>query len=325
MIPWPQAWQAALYGPDGFYRRPGGPAAHFRTASHAAAPLLAEALTRLAGDLGAGAVVDVGAGRGELLNALAAVAAAAAGPPLRLHGVDLVDRPAALAPSVGWSVGLQELDDAALAGALVVAWELLDTVPCPVLEVDDAGRPRIVLVEQATGAERLGDPAAENDLAWCRSWWTPGPPGSRIEVGRPRDELWAELVRRACGAVAVALLAVDYAHHRPERPDAGTLSGYRAGRLVHPVPDGSCDVTSHVAIDAVAAAGEAAGALTTVLTDQRTVLRELGFHGRLAAGTPPTATALTRASTEAELIERGGLGAFGWLVQRPRAVIGAGG
>ena len=316
MIPWPQAWQSALYGPGGFYRGGNGPAAHFRTASHAAGTVLASALTRLADDLGARGVVDVGAGRGELLDSLATVAVARRSA-LRLHGVDLVGRPAGLAPSVGWSVGLEDLPDGALGGALVVAWELLDTVPCPVLEVDGAGTPRTVLVEQATGAERLGEPAGEDDLTWCRRWWPPTSTGCRIEVGLPRERLWAQLVRRAGQGGAAALLAVDYSHHRAARPPAGTLSGYRAGRLVPPVPDGSCDVTAHVALDAVAVAGEDAGWCTELLTDQRTALRRMGFHGRLAPGPAATTADLARVSGEAELIEAGGLGGFGWLLQLP--------
>ena len=69
----------ALYGPDGFYTRPGpGPAAHFRTSAHAS-PIFAGALARLLSivDTALGRpdpldVVDVGAGRGELLIALLA-------------------------------------------------------------------------------------------------------------------------------------------------------------------------------------------------------------------------------------------------------------
>ena len=44
------AWQQALYGPDGFYRRE-RPAAHFRTSVHAS-PLFGQALARLALELG---------------------------------------------------------------------------------------------------------------------------------------------------------------------------------------------------------------------------------------------------------------------------------
>ncbi|GAA3344320.1 hypothetical protein GCM10020358_47100 [Amorphoplanes nipponensis] len=68
---------SALYGPDGFFTRPAeGPADHFRTSVHAS-PLFAGALLRLirAADDALGRppvldVIDVGAGRGELLAAL---------------------------------------------------------------------------------------------------------------------------------------------------------------------------------------------------------------------------------------------------------------
>lgn len=67
---WREAAQAALYGDEGFYRRPEGPAGHFRTSVHAS-PLFAAAVARLlAGiarelDTGTIALVDVGAGRGS--------------------------------------------------------------------------------------------------------------------------------------------------------------------------------------------------------------------------------------------------------------------
>ena len=93
--PWQQAWQDALYGSDGFYRRPEGPAGHFRTPSHV--PLFAEAIARLAADTCQGlgnpsgfAVVDVGAGRGELLTGLVDLVP----DDWLLLGVDVVERPA---------------------------------------------------------------------------------------------------------------------------------------------------------------------------------------------------------------------------------------
>ena len=64
----------ALYGPDGFYRRPAGPAAHFRT-SVSASPLFAAALLRLAtevydelGQPGSFALVDLGSSNGSFLR-----------------------------------------------------------------------------------------------------------------------------------------------------------------------------------------------------------------------------------------------------------------
>ena len=69
----------ALYGTKGFFTRAAeGPADHFRTSVHAS-PLFADALLRLIrrvdAELGCPArfqVVDVGAGRGELLAAVRA-------------------------------------------------------------------------------------------------------------------------------------------------------------------------------------------------------------------------------------------------------------
>ena len=139
--------------------------------------------------------LDLGAGRGELLAALAGLEEEAA--PLRLHGVDVVDRPALLPPRVDWTRADRGVPYGAFERALVVAWELLDTVPCPVLEVDEEGRPRLVLVEPATGRERLGGVPSEADLRWCERWWPLEglPEGSRAEVGTRRDAWWTGHVR----------------------------------------------------------------------------------------------------------------------------------
>lgn len=88
-----------------------------------------------------------------------------------------------------------------------------------------------------------------------------------------------------------------------------------------PVPDGSCDITSHVALHACAAAGRLAGATATVLTTQRAALRSLGVRRDhspyLLAEADPDAylTALSEAGQATELTAADGLGGFGWLVQ----------
>jgi SAM-dependent MidA family methyltransferase len=302
-IRWESAWQQALYGQHGFYHRPEGPAGHFRTAAHAAAPELAVALHRLAAEHHCTAIVDVGAGRGELLTVLASDPGPA-GTALGLWGVDVVPRPRHLNPAVGWSTGLAAVPDRVLSGALVIGWELLDVVPCPILELDGDGLLREVLVEPATGHETLGRPADPVDLEWCARWWPVNPrpdgeiggEGDRVEVGRPRDRFWAGLVGRALAAGARTLLAVDYAHERAHRPPLGSLTGFRSGRALPPRPDGSMDLTAHVAIDSVAAAGVAAGASTSELTSQHVALRGLGVRNR-------------------ELLDEGGLGGFSWLLQ----------
>jgi SAM-dependent MidA family methyltransferase len=116
-------------------------------------------------------------------------------------------------------------------------------------------------------------------------------------------------------------LAADYAHSQASRPLGGSLAGFRDGRAVRPIPDGSRDITAHVALDACAAAGTAAGATRTLLTTQRAALRALGLSARRPplsqAGRDPAGyvTALRVAAEEAELTDPAGFGGFGWLVQ----------
>ncbi len=307
---WREAAQRALYGPSGFYRRPEGPAGHFRTSVHAS-PLFAGALARLAREHGLGGVVDVGAGRGELLTGLRA-----ADPDLSLLGVDVVERPPEVPADAGWATALPER----LAGVLVVANEWLDDVPCDVVEVR-GGAWRQVLVGP-DGSEEPGPRVTGGDAAWLERWWPPGGEGERAEVGHPRDAAWADLVRRLDGSVAVA---VDYATALAGRASGrwagGTLTGWRDGRQVPPVPDGTCDVTAHVALDACAAAGQAAGARTRRPPTPRAARRGLGVRGDrpdpAMARADPSAyvRGLARAGEAAELTDPGGLGGFGWLEQ----------
>ena len=303
MRPWREAWAEALYGPGGFFVRE-APRDHFRTS--VSSPVFAEAVRELAGrvDDALGRpdpfdVVDVGAGRAELLQALPDVPAR-----WRLTAVERAPDPGA---AVRW---LPEVP--ALRG-LLLANEWLDDVP-----MDVVADGRLVLVDD-DGAERLGPPAAAELLAWADRWW----PGSgRVEVGLARDRAWAAAVAQVERGLAVA---VDYGHLLRPRPDITTprggadapawggrrptLTGYREGRQVAPVPDGSCDLTAHVALDSCAAATGAA------LLDQRTALRRLGVDAALPAWGEGYAAALQRATSAATLLEPAGLGRFGWLVR----------
>jgi SAM-dependent MidA family methyltransferase len=306
---WREATERALYGDRGFYRTH-APSQHFRTSVHAG-PVFADAVRRLARDAALTTVVDVGAGGGELLVALHS-----RDPSLHLIGVDLADRPPDLPAEVMW-----QHEVPATAGALLVANEWLDDVPVDIVELGDDGW-RLVLVDPATGAERLGPPPADDDADWLATWWPvedgEREAGARAEIGRPRDEAWAAAVGSLSDGVAVA---IDYAHDRTSRPPAGSLTGYRDGRQLPPVPDGSCDVTSHVALDACAAAGIAAGATATLLTTQRVALTALGVRRdsppyELSRTNPANyLRALSRAGEAAELTDPGGLGGFGWLLQ----------
>jgi SAM-dependent MidA family methyltransferase len=315
---WREAMHAALYGPGGFYARGEPPARHFRTSVHVSSSYAAaiwELLRQVDAGLGHPGridLVDVGAGRGELLEQVLAAAEPGLAGRIAACAVEVAARPAGLDPRIGW----QPVAPTGVTG-LVIASEWLDNVPLDVVELTAAG-PAVVLVDPATGAERPGCPPDPADLAWLRAWWPLAARGDRAEVGRTRCEAWAGVIRRIDRGVAVA---ADYGHGQADRPAGGTLTGYLEGRAVPARPDGSCDITAHVALDACAAAGTAAGAGESVLTTQRAALRGLGLDARrpplaLAATDPERyARALCQASVDAELVDAEGLGGFGWLVQ----------
>ncbi|MFD3378817.1 MULTISPECIES: SAM-dependent methyltransferase [unclassified Streptomyces] len=357
---WRPATEEALYGPSGFYRRPEGPAGHFRTSVHAS-PLFAGAVARLlclvdeALDHPAElALVDMGAGRGELVSGVLKALPAEVASRARGYAVERAARPAGLDHRIEW---LPEPPPDVTG--LLFANEWLDNVPLDVAEVDAEGTARLVLVRE-DGTESLGDPVAGAEAEWLARWWpltgppdgrlllpdAPGSPlprpeapggpfpaedvrppaeglqgpgggsrvpaeGLRAEIGLPRDAAWAAAVASLGRGLAVA---VDYAHFAGARPPFGTLTGFREGRETAPVPDGSCDITAHVALDACARPGAR-------LLSQREALGALGVSGErpslALASTDPTAyvRALAGAGEAAELTARGGLGDFGWLLQ----------
>ena len=287
---WSEAWQDALYGPSGFFLR-AIPGEHFRT--NVAVPLFADAVRCLAERVDTALsfpdpfdLVDVGAGRGELLLALGDVPGR-----WRLTGVDLADADADV--PFAWSHEIPSMT------GLLLANEWLDAVPLDVLEDG-----QLVLVD-VEGTESLGPPLAST---WLDRWW---PSGGRVEIGESRDLAWAAAVAKVRRGVAVAIdygHAVDPGHQL--RPRRATLTGYRSGRQVRPVPDGSCDLTAHVAMDSCAAATGAR------LLSQRDALGLLGISASLPAAADPTyAASLQRASQARELLDPDGLGGFSWLIQ----------
>ncbi|MBK3567548.1 SAM-dependent methyltransferase [Streptomyces sp. MBT62] len=317
---WRAAAEDALYGPEGFYRRPEGPAGHFRTSVHASALFagaVARLLCRVDEALDRPAVldlVDLGAGHGELVTGVLAALPAEVAARVRAYGVEIADRPEGLDPRVEWLT-----DSPKGISGLLFANEWLDNVPVEVAEVDSARLPRLVLVRE-DGTERLGEPVAGAEAEWLARWWPLAPEeGLRAEIGLPRDTAWASAATTVDRGLAVA---VDYAHALDTRPPFGTLTGFREGRETAPVPDGSCDITAHVALDACATAATSAGALPGArLLTQRAALSALGVTGArpplTLASTDPAeyVRALARAGEAAELTAPGGLGDFGWLVQ----------
>ncbi|WP_231929816.1 SAM-dependent methyltransferase [Micromonospora inositola] len=366
----------ALYGPDGFFVAGAGPAAHFRTSVHAS-PIFAAALFRLISQVDAALghparldVMDVGAGRGELLRALfiagravgvsgkparsgrsglippragspetltttAGVRPSPSGPEstvrqspevpeparipplwdrLRLTAVERAGRPEGLSDEIDWVAEVPSR----ITG-LLIATEWLDNVPLNVAVRTEDGW-RYLLVDPTSGEESVGGPVSPADEEWLTRWWpTPSTAiDARAEIGRTRDDAWADAITKIDRGLA---LAVDYGHRVGERPVGGTLTGYRSGRQVPPVPDGSCDVTAHVAVDSVASAGERVARCAYTLVSQRDGLRALGADG----GRPPLSLAtsdpagyvraLAAASTVAELTDPAGLGGHWWLLQ----------
>ncbi|MCG5439392.1 SAM-dependent methyltransferase [Micromonospora foliorum] len=368
-ILWRDAMSRALYGPGGFFVAGTGPADHFRTSVHAS-PAFAAALLRLITEVDAALghpsrldVVDVGAGRGELLRALLASVRVAVGvsgeparsgrsgliPPragspetltptapvrslrdepssgtvrpslaarVRFTAVEYAHRPENLPEEITWTSEIP----AEITGVLL-ATEWLDNVPLDVAVHTEDGW-RYLLVDPESGVETIGEPISSDDLDWLTTWW-PSPETThsnhrRAEIGRSRDEAWAHAVGKISRGLAVA---VDYGHLREARPADGTLTGYRGGRQVPPVPDGSSDVTAHVAMDSVASAGAAVARCAYSLVLQREALRALGADGGRPplslAGTDPAGyvRALAAASAVAELTDPAGLGGHLWLRQ----------
>ncbi|MGO1057006.1 SAM-dependent methyltransferase [Crossiella sp. CA198] len=308
MRDWQDAWWNALYSNGGFFTRGERPAGHFRTAP-LVGPELAEALLVLLDRVDHGLdrpstvdFVDLGAGGGELAEAVLRLAPPRLSSRLRVTAVDL--GPSRDIPGVQWFHELPEH----IVG-LLVGHEWLDAIPCPVVTVHN-GLIRRVLVDEH-GAEEPGPEAGTAEREWLRRWW---PGASRAEVGTTRDAAWAAALARVRGAA----LAVDYGHLAGDRPGDGTLTGYRAGRQARPVPDGSCDLTAHVAMDACASA---AAAGSTVLRTQSAALRALGLTATappsgLAATDPAGWLSATAAAGRAhELLDPAGLGGFHWLLQ----------
>jgi SAM-dependent MidA family methyltransferase len=202
----------------------------------------------------------------------------------------------------------------------MLATEWLDNVPLDVAQVDDAGTLRYVLVEPTTGRETVGRRVSEADSGWAKRWWSEDPwvEGTRVELGQPRDEAWGSAVASLGQGVA---LTVDYGHMWYDRPRAGTMTGFRAGRTLLPVPDGNCDITAHVAIDAVCAAGEAVAGRAAALITQRQALQGLGVDSTrpplVLANRDPAGyvRALSAASQAAELMDTEGLGGHYWVLQ----------
>ena len=261
METWRSAWERANLA---FYSQE-KPDGHFRT-STSYPDVIGPAFLSLLDDHPTSEphqIVDVGGGDGRLLSAMRAAWIESGRDPVLLE-CTLVDIRASESPHVVTVVGdartcLNRIFPRGIHG-LLIAHEWLDDIPCDVVEVDDLGKRRLVLVDTETGRESFGpavdDPAAVRDFGfdergahWLDTWWPIAEPGSRAEVGITRDDAWRTCVDLVVTGVAVM---VDYTHTRNTRDPQGSLAGYVKGRRVPAIPDGRCNITAHVAVDALA-------------------------------------------------------------------------
>jgi hypothetical protein len=311
--PWFDAWVAAAYGPDGFWSRQ-RPADHFRTGAGTGTVVAEAVMALLAAAPAVRAVVDVGAGDGGLLANLQLLR-----PDLALLGVDRRARPTGLPASIGWRTDHWDVrtdrwehgpDDwlGPHVPVLLVAAEWLDDLPAPVAQATRTGWREVEVGPD--GTEQPGRPVTGSAAAWAERWWPTGP---RAELGLTRDRAWAGLVAAALARDGLAL-AIDYGHQRDARPSGGTLTAYAGGRLRPVRPDPALNLTAHVAVDALAAAGEAQGARTLRRQRQRAVLEEL-VPARVPAADP--LQDLARRSERAALRAPRVWGDLWWLLQGP--------
>ena len=308
---WFDAWVESAYGADGFWRVH-SPDAHFRTAA-ASGPMVAQMLATLVdGQQEVKTVVDVGAGSGRLLGELAAIR-----PDLQLVGIDLRTRPTDLPEHVDWAQDLWDVRygcwTSGEAGTvldhdepvMIICCEWLDDLPCPVVARQADGWREVIISDD--GMEQPGPRLESEELAWADRWW---PGGERAEIGLTRDRAWAELVKLIKKRGGCALM-IDYGHLRRRRPATGSLAAYRDGRALEPVAVAGLNLTAHVAVDSVRAAGEALGATTTFCGLQSEVVPEL-----LQVETyPDPLFDLGRRSRLAALSSRYVWGSHWWLLQ----------
>ena len=308
--PWSRAWRDASREFWSSER----PSAHFTTSAGA---LVAERIAVILRDIDARLgqpemldVVDIGCGGGELL-ALVKEQCPDLGARVRWTGIDVrpfeIEGVESLVADVPCALPRGKLR------GLVMAHEWLDEIPCDIVERDGHGIDRLVLVDRR-GVEVLGPPLADAQAcaeygvdaaqarAWLERWWPLDLPGDRAEIGVARDRAWEWMVGLLAAGTA---LVTDYGHaniERSKRHRHGTLAAYASGRLVRPAPDGTSNLTAHVALDACMAA--VSGTTLTVQRDEIAVA---------PLGEQPSAADVERHFAALRLRDRARLGGVGWL------------
>ena len=336
--------ESALYGePDGFYasgRGAGRRTGDFLT-SVEVGPLFGRLVARLADrcweELGRPAdfaVLDAGAGSGTLARSVLAARPACAGALRyvlverstalrRAHG-ELLEQPAGPGARLE---SLGDLPEEPMTG-LIIANELLDNLPCRLLERTPAGWAEVyVAAAKPTGAggpTQVLYPLAPEVQATADALAPDAPVGGRLPLATEAIE-W---VSRALGLLSGgSLVVVDYTDSSASlasRSPREWLRTYRGGVRGHePLLDvGRCDITVEVPLDQILAAHPA-----DKLCDQAAFLRSLGIEDlvaegravweeRAAVGDLAALEARSRVYEAAALCDPSGLGAFTVAVWR---------
>ena len=353
----------ALYGePDGFYasgRGAGRRTGDFLT-SVEVGPLFGRLVARLADrcweELGRPSdftLLDAGAGRGTLARSVLA-ARAACGDAGALRYV-LVERSAALRreheqllhdPPAGARVESRADLPAGPITGLVVANELLDNLPCRVLErtadgwaevyvkFESGGGPPApvasspsgrsdggVIGHVASGPGRLAETLRRVpvDVEAVVAALAPGAPvGGRIPLASAAVDWVGRALTKLERGTLVVLDYTDTSASLASRPPREWMRTYRAGVRGHdPLVDpGALDITVEVPLDQILATHPGA-----VVCDQASFLRTLGiedlvaegratWHERAAVGDLPAIEARSRIHEAESLLDPAGLGAF---------------
>jgi SAM-dependent MidA family methyltransferase len=292
-LPFATFMESALYGPEGYYRRPDlpiGETGDYVTGS-SLSPLFGRATARLFSrlDRALGHPADffeAAYGTGAHLASVVA----GSGPGRRFLAWDRIERP--VPAGVECVADLDAIPEAGIEG-LVFSYELFDALPVHRL----IGRPggglgELWVADDGSGGfawqeGELSDPALADLLR---------DPDVTLEPGQVADLApgWAPLYRRLARRLGRGLLVTcDYGFERERLLDPrvrrhGTLACYTRQR-VHRNPFvkiGEQDLTAHVDFTALRQAGEAEGLTTVALTRQALWLTACGLFEEIADADP---------------------------------------
>lgn len=184
---------------------------------------------------------------------------------------------------------------------LVLANEVLDTLPCKVLARREAGWVQQGVSAGADGALQWADgpPAEAADAHRLERRGLPV--GSRTEINRRAEALVATLAGMLSRG---AMLFIDYGfpaaeYYHPQR-SGGTLMAHRAHTSSTNVlaDPGRCDITAHIDFSAIAAAAEQAGASVLGYANQEAFLLDCGIADLALRPASKNAADLARQAVE---------------------------